>query len=389
VDSTINLTCILYWADYINMKKILIVYNTSHYVYMFRLSLISSLLSEGYEVYVLSPKDSYSKKLESFGVIHVDLKLTSNSISPVKDVHCLFDMYKKIKKISPDVILNYTIKPNIYSSLVAKQLRISYINNITGLGSSFISDGIVNKITHLLYRLSLSKAKVVFFQNQYDLEIFLNKNLVTKNQVRLLPGSGVDIDKFTPRDKTIETSKFRFLLIARIIKDKGIVEYVEAAENFRNKHPDFNVEFCLLGEIGVANRTAIPRASVDKWIENDIINYLGVDDDIRDHIANADCIVLPSYREGTSKTLLESAAMGKPLIASNVPGCNNVIEDGKNGYLCKVKDSQDLYNKMLKLYHLSSSEIDEFSSFSRLKATEEFDEKIVIENYLRAVNSCV
>ena len=235
-----------------------------------------------------------------------------------------------------------------------------------------------------MYKLALKNSKRVFFQNRDDFELFLNEGLVEKKICDILPGSGVDTQKFKPIQREKKDKFFRFLLIARILWDKGIGEYVEAAKIIRQKYK--NVKFQLLGGIGVDNPTAISKKIIDKWVKDEIIEYLGETDDVRKFIYRADCIVLPSYREGTSRVLLESASMEKPLIATNVPGCKEVVEDGINGYLCKVKDSKDLASKMEKMLNLSEENRALMGKKGREKIVKEFDEKIVINKYLETIS---
>ena len=242
----------------------------------------------------------------------------------------------------------------------------------------------MTKIAKWLYKYSQSKASKIFFQNSDDFEMFICEKLVDKQKCDILPGSGVDTEKFKPLNLEKKDNIFRFLLVARMLWDKGIGEYVEAAKIVKQKYSD--VEFQLLGFLDVANKTAISKKQMQKWVDSGIVNYLGVSDNVKEQIAQSDCIVLPSfYREGTPRVLLESASMAKPIITTDSVGCRNVVDDGINGFLCKVKNSQDLANKMEMMINLSEDERRVMGKAGREKMIKEFDEKIVIEKYLNAI----
>ncbi len=368
----------------VETKKIIaITYNTCHYIYMFRLNLIHTLQKAGYSIIAIAPYDEYSDKLEREGVSHIPVNIDNKGTSPLADLRLIKNLFTIYKEIKPDIILQYTIKPNIYGSIAARLIGIPVINNITGLGTVFLNEGLVQKITKILYRFSFQRVKKVFFQNNYDRQLFLDNDLVDKLKVDLLPGSGIDTKKFTPLINMNKNDKFTFLLIARVIQDKGIMEYVEAAKQITNNHS--NVEFQILGQLGAINKSVINEEEVESWQSQGIINYLGSTDDVRNHIAQADCIVLPSYREGTSKTLLEAASMAKPIVATDVPGCNNIVSDGVNGFLCKVKNSMDLASKMEMMMNLSENQREAMGNNGRKKMMDEFEEEIVIQKYLKEI----
>lgn len=367
------------------MKKIAILYNTSHYIILFRTNLIQTLQQLGYEIIAIAPKDEYSDKFKEMGVKYVPMDMDNKGINPLRDFMLILKLFSCFKRINPNVILNYTIKPNIYGSIAASLLNIPVINNVTGLGTSFLSDGILRKISQTLYRLAFRRARMVFFQNQDDYDYFVEKQIVSIGNSDILPGSGVDTDKFIPIPDLPKNDKFTFIMIARLIKDKGVVEYVEAVKVLKNKGLDFNAT--LLGQIGVNNRSAISREQLDEWTREQYITYLGECEDVRVHIASSECVVLPSYREGTSKVLLEAASMGKPIIASNVPGCNNVVKNGVNGFLCEPRNHCDLATKMKNMISLSNSEREWFGAQGRKLIVECFDERIVIQKYVKTIQS--
>lgn len=350
---------------------------------MFRMNLIKRLQTAGFQIYAVAPYDEYSEKLKDFGVEYLPISMDNKGTSPKNDLKLIYDLYTVYNELSPDCILHFTIKPNIYGSIAAKFLRIPVVNNITGLGTVFMKENLIQKVTKFLYKYSFKNVNKVFFQNKYDKEMFLINGLVDEKKVSLLPGSGIDTKKFLPMKTKRNPTKITFLLIARVIRDKGIIEYVEAARIIKEKY--LNTEFQILGQLGTINKSAISKDKVDQWQKENIINYLGTTEDVREHISNADCIILPSYREGTSKTLLEAASMAKPIVTTDVPGCNNVVSDGKNGYLCKVKDSIDLASKIEIIIKLSEADREQLGKNGRQKMINEFEEEIVIQKYLEAI----
>ena len=364
-------------------KKIAIVSNLSWNLYNFRLSLMNAMRDAGYEVVAIAPYDKYSQKIMDAGFEFHDIKINAQGINPLEDARTTYAFYKLFKKISPDVLCQYTIKPNIYGSFVARYLKIRMINNIAGLGTLFVKESVVTKIATLLYKVSQSKADKVFFQNRDDFNLFTDKGIIAANKCDVLPGSGVDTYRFKPQYKA-ENKKIRFLVIARMIWEKGIGEYVQAAREI--KKTNFNVEFCLLGFLDVQNPGAITKAEMDAWVEEGVINYLGVSDNVDEIIQTADCVVLPSYyREGTPKTLLESGSSAKPIITTNSVGCRDVVDDGVNGYLCEPRSWEDLKLKMEMFLDLNYAERLVMGMKSREKIKREFDEKIVIDKYLEFI----
>jgi glycosyltransferase involved in cell wall biosynthesis len=237
----------------------------------------------------------------------------------------------------------------------------------------------------LLYKLALKRSSCVFFQNQDDRNLFIQKKIVEFEQTHLLPGSGVNLEKFRPslKNQNYHRTQFSFILIARLIKDKGVVEFVEAAKIVFKYYP--TVHFKLLGFLGVQNPTAISNEQITNWQQLPFISYLGQADDVRPFIEASDCVVLPSYREGTPKVLLEAAAMGKPIITTDVPGCRDVVEDNLTGFLCEVRSPQDLALKMCQMIELSADDRSKMGNRGRLKMEKQFNEKIVIDRYLEVI----
>jgi glycosyltransferase involved in cell wall biosynthesis len=347
------------------------------------MGLVQSFLEMGYEVIAIAPEDEYSKLLVKSGCQFFPLKMENKGQNPIKDVFLGRQLYKIYKKVKPDVILQFTIKPNIYGTLAASLLKIPVINNVSGLGTVFLHKNLVSKIAHLLYKVSFRHATKVFFQNKDDQQLFIKNKLVRQEVTGLLPGSGVKIEKYNPTEFK-RNNPIIFLLIARLLYDKGINEYIQAIRILKNKN--INAHFQLMGSLDEVSSLGIPKHQLDEWILEGLIEYIPFKKDIMEDLQNADCIVLPSYREGTPRTLLEGAAMAKPLVATDVPGCREVVEDGVNGFLCKVKDEKDLADKMLKISQLTDSELNSLGRNSRKLVLLKFDEKIVIESYIDAIN---
>lgn len=362
--------------------RIAVVLNTSWNIHNFRMSLIKSLQHEGHEIHTVAPVDEFTPHLIQAGCRHHAVKMDSRGANPVKDFALILELRSIYKKVKPDVILHYTIKPNVYGTLAAWSLRIPVINNVCGLGTVFLKNDLTSRIAIALYRLSFRFPRKVFFQNPDDLNLFLSKKLVPEKNVDLLPGSGINLQRFLPVPFS-RNKQFTFLLISRLITDKGILEYISAVQKLKTEGS--TARFQLLGALDVDHKRGIASEVVQQWIDQGTIEYLGTTNDVRNFIRQADCIVLPSYREGTPRTLLEAASSSKPIIATNVPGCNHVVEHNVNGLLCHLKDADDLAEKMKQMSALDDKTLEGFGQNGRKKMENEFDESLVINKYLDAL----
>ena len=363
-------------------KKIAIVVNNSWYAWNMRANLGFAFQNEGYEVVFICPYDKYSENIKKhFGYENIDIN--SKGTNPIEDIKTIYNFYKTYKKIKPSIILHYNIKPNIYGTIAASMLNIPTINNIAGLGTLFIKQNFITKIAKFLYKFSQSRATKIFFQNQDDFKMFREEGLVDKNKCDVLPGSGVDIEKFIPIEKKSD-GVFRFILISRMLWAKGIQEFVDAAKIMKKKYN--NIEFQLLGHLDVDSPTAIQKEQMEIWVAEGNVKYLGSSDNVKVEISKADCVVLPSfYREGTPRILLESASMEKPIITTDNVGCRDVVDNGINGFICKIKDSKDLVIKMEAMLNLTMEDRKKMGEAGRIKIVNQFDEKIVIEKYLSSI----
>lgn len=364
--------------------KVAIVLNTSWNIYNFRLNFLKSLIAQGYEVHTIAPKDDYTHLLTELGCIHHAITMDSRGANPIKDSALIIELWNIYRKIRPAVVLHYTIKPNVYGTLAASMLGIPVINNVCGLGTVFLKDNLVSKIAVALYKVSFRFASKIFFQNPDDLNLFVSKGLVKKEIADIVPGSGINLEHFKPVSYT-RNDAFTFLMISRLITDKGVLEYVDAIKKL--KENGFKGRFQVLGAMDPEHKRGIKESVIQQWINEGTFEYLGTTDDVRSFIHAADCVVLPSYREGTPRTLLEAACSAKPIIATNVPGCNHVVENNYNGLLCNLKDEKDLADKMIQMSSLDDATLKNFGANGRAKMEAQFDEKLVINKYLAALNT--
>ncbi len=364
--------------------KVAIVLNTSWNIYNFRMNFVKALIARGYEVHTVAPIDKYTHYLVEAGCIHHKVRMDSRGANPIKDFALIIELWSIYRKIRPDIVLHYTVKPNVYGTIAASLLKIPAVNNVCGLGTVFLKKNLVSAIAIQLYRWTFRFPKKVFFQNADDLDLFLNKKLVAPERVDLVPGSGVDLERFQPlpfrRNET-----FTFLLISRLISDKGIIEYIDAIKKL--KHRGISARFQLLGAKDPQHKRGIKEKVINQWIHEGTIEYLGTTDDVRQFIEQADCVVLPSYREGAPRTLLEAASSAKPIIATDVPGCHHVVSDHVNGLLCKMKDAHDLADKMVEMANFSNDKLRELGQNGRIKMVNEFSELVVIDKYLQTLNT--
>ena len=333
----------------------------------------------------LAPEDDASPKLKETGCRFVHVPMDNQGMNPLADFHLKKRLESIYETVSPDLTIHYTVKPVLFGSMAAENLGIPFVNNITGLGTAFIRKNWVTSLVKILYRRSQRKASLLFFQNSEDRDLFERQGLIPKSVPReVVPGTGVDIEKFSIRPYSLAEPS-SFLLVARLIWDKGVSEFVEAARVVKREFP--HTRFQLLGYLEVKNRTAVSRKQVNSWVKEGLLEYLGDTEDVRSFVTKAGCLVLPSYREGLPKTLLEAAAMGRPIIATDVTGCREVVDHGVNGYLCKVRDASDLAEKMKNMIKLSIDERREMGLRGRKKMKENFDEKLIVQKIINQIEN--
>ena len=370
-------------------RPLVISINAAWNIVNFRLGLIAALQRRGFSVTALAPPDEHVDRLAAAGIPYVPIAMDKKGLSPAADLLLLARYWRLLRRLRPAAYLGYTAKPNVYGSIAAHLLGIPVINNVAGLGTAFIRPGPLAALLLWLYKRAFGRSATVFFQNPEDMTLFLERGIVKAKQAVLLPGSGIDLSRYTPRAPVPGSAEqgFTFLLVGRLIRDKGVGEFVEAARLVRARHP--GARFQLLGFLDVENRTAVSRADVERWAAEGLIEYLGEAEDVRPHLAAADCIVLPSYREGMPRVLLEGAAMARPLIATDVPGCRTLVRDGENGLLCAVRDSGSLAGAMLRMIAMPAAARGALGATGRRIVEQEYDEGIVVERYLEAVTAAI
>ncbi len=365
--------------------KVFISINTVWNIFNFRSGLIKAMVAQGYEVIAIAPDDEYSDRLKNLGCRFINLPMDNNGTHPGRDLLLLIRYLFLLRSERPSVYLGYTVKPNVYGSIAAQMLGIPAVNNIAGLGNTFINDNFLTHIVRRLYKFSLCRSYRVFFQNVDDRDLFIKIGLVRPEITDRVPGSGIDLSCYLPVPPLpLQRRSFIFLLIGRMLKDKGVREFIDAARIVRQQFP--TTKFQLLGFVDATNFNAISIEDIKSWEGEGLIDYLGKTDDVRPFLANADCVVLPSYREGVPRSLLEAAAMARPIIATDTVGCKDVVDDGVNGLLCQVKDADDLARKMVQMVELSPQQRFEMGKAGRRKVEVEFDEKIVIQKYLAVLS---
>ena len=370
------------------MPRLLISVNAGWNLVNFRAGLIRALVADGHEVIAAVVDDGTRDAVAALGARFVPLAMANGGMSPFADLRLLWRYLRLFRRERPDVFLGWTIKPNVYGTLAARMSGIPSIANISGLGTAFIRQSWLTAVATRLYRLGLKRASTVFFQNEDDRDLFVASRAVRREQVVMLPGSGIDPEwsqyaSDLPQDDGI----FRFLLIARLIADKGVHEYIAAARRLRLTNPRIRCQ--ILGFTNVENRTAISRETLHGWIEEGIVEHLGATDDVRPAIEQADCVVLPSYREGTSRVLLEASAMRRPVIATDVPGCRNVVADGETGFLCAPRDANSLFEAMQRMVAASPQERKAMGLAGSRYVGERFSEAAVIAKYVEAIARAV
>lgn len=353
--------------------KVLILANNDVGLFKFRKELLIELLKE-HEVYISLPNGDFVKEMVDMGCHFIDTQISRHGTNPIQDLKLLFFYKKTLKAVKPDMVFSYTIKPNVYGGIACSSLKIPYVANITGLGTAVENPGFMQKITLFLYKTGLKKAKKVFFQNQENMDFMLSHKVVN-GAYDLLPGSGVNLENFVvteyPNDDTVN-----FVFIARVMKEKGIDQYLEAAKYITKKYP--NTKFHVCGTCEEEYKG--PLAEMAK--EN-IVIYHGLVKDMKPIYQMESCTIHPTYYpEGLSNVLLESCASGRPIITTNRSGCCEVVDDSINGYVVNQKDSNDLIEKIEKFLALTNEQKKKMGLAGRTKVEKEFDREIVIKKYL-------
>ena len=357
--------------------KILILGNSCVGLYKFRKELLQKLVEDN-EVFISIPDGVFIPQLKEIGCKFIDTPIERRGTNPFKDLELLNRYNQMIKDINPDVVLTYTIKPNVYGGLACQKNNVPYICNVTGLGSAVENGGLMQLITTTLYRLGLRKAHKVFFQNQDNLDFMKNKNIV-KDNYDLIPGSGVNLNQYKlfdyPKKDTID-----FVYVGRMMEEKGFGLYIKAAEYIKNKHPETRFHICGAYEDDF-------KEKVEELIKNNILVFHGLVDDMTEIYKQVDCTIHPTYYpEGMSNVLLESLACGRPIITTDRPGCKEIVDDQINGFVVKQQDLDSLMEKIEKFISLSYEDRKQMGINGRKKVEELFDRNIVINKYIQEIN---
>lgn len=354
-------------------KKILFLVNHDIVIYNFRKELVEKLLQEGYEIIISSPYGERIELLKNMGCEFIETPVDRRSINPIKDMILIHNYYNLIKKVKPECVLTYTIKPNIYGSFICSFLKTKFICNITGLGSTFQKKGLISNFVFILYKLGVKQANWVFTQNESIASFLKNNDLIT-NKSSVLPGSGVSLEKFqfSPLENNDE---YRFLFVGRIMREKGVIELLEAANQIIKKYD--NVHFDLVGMMD-------DNINIKKYI-NDQITYHGDTLNIIPFYKKSTCLIHPSYHEGMSNVTLEACAIGRPCLVSNIPGCKEIVVDGYNGYLFEPKSSQEIIDTIIKFISLENKKIIDMGNNSRNIVEKKFDRNIIVNAYLNKI----
>ncbi len=360
------------------MKKILLLANRDFVLYNFRFELIKKLLDIGYEVFICLPYGPKVDIMVDAGAEFIPINIDSRGKNPIKDIVLMKKIKNIFSKYRPDVILMYTTKACIYGGIVAGKMHIPYLLNVSGLGTAMGEKNLFQSFMISLYKLAVRQANCVFFQNDNNIQFFHDNKIICRKE-KLIPGSGVNVDYWNYIEYPNEDNGIHFLFIARIIKQKGIEEYVQMATEIKKRHTD--VYFHILGPCDGDYKDLL-----EKYENERIIQYHGMVQDTREYLKLAHCTIHPSYYpEGISNVCLESASVGRPIITTNNPGCMETIEDGKTGYIVEQKNVQDLINKVELFLNLSFDEKKTMGINARKKVSEDFNRNIIVEEYMREI----
>lgn len=365
------------------MRKILVLANDETTIYNFRREIIENFCNVGFEVYVAYPTGDNTESIKKLGCKVIDCKVSRHGTNVFEDLKLFFKYIKIIRTIEPNLVLTYTVKPNIYGSLACQFTKTSYMNNITGLGSVLQSDSIFAKLILFLQKIAYKKSKCVFFQNSDNYKTFVDKKVITRTQpIRLLPGSGVNLKLHSFEEYPIEEIPVKFVFISRIRKDKGIDELFQAVRDVKETYED-RVEFHIIGWYEEEKyKTIIEKLSLENLI---IYHGKKMQEEVHEILKSCHCIVHPSYHEGMSNVLLEAAATGRPIIASNIPGCMETFSEGKSGYGFEVKNPMDLEETLKEFIELPYEKKAEMGVCGRRKIEKEFDRNLVAKIYIEEI----
>jgi len=361
------------------MKRVMFLVNRDFVLYNFRLELVSRLLSEGYEVYICLPNGPKVKEMIDIGCKFLPIKIDKRGTNPIKDLQLINSYRKIIKSVNPDIILMYTTKVVIYGGIIAGMMNTPYLLNVSGLGTAVENDSVIQRLIIFLYKKAVKKASCVFFQNQENVDFF-KTHKINVAHYRLIPGSGVNLERWYVMPYPKQEDGLQFLFIARVIKEKGIEEYLKIAKHFKNKFKNFT--FHVLGPCDGEYKDKL-----DKYCKENIIEYHGMVHDTRPFLEKAHCTIHPSYYpEGISNVLLESAACGRPVITTNRPGCKDTVDNNVSGYIFEERNVKDLIEKINSFIGLTWDQKRIMGLAGRRKVEKEFDRNKVTNAYMHEIH---
>lgn len=368
------------------MKKVILLSSHTPSLFWFRIDLMKDMKAEGYDVYAAAqmPEEDWAERFKEFGVTYRQIKVSRNGLNPMGDLASLKDIKRLLREIQPDKIFVFQAKTVAYGCMAARSMGITEVYTlIAGLGSIYLGHGLKNKVVKTimsaLYKQAFRKSKKVFFQNNDDKQTMLNEGLLKEDKIVMIHGSGVNIESFAPTEiPEIPT----FLYIGRLIRDKGVGEYLEACKTIKAEYGD-KVRCLLIGPYD-SNPSALRPSELQPLVDKGIIEFFGEQSDVRPYISQSSIFVLPSYHEGTPKTVLESMAMGRAIITSDAPGCKETVVDGENGFLTMVKNYKDVADKMRILINHPEL-VAAMGKKSRERACDIFDVKKVNDTILRTM----
>lgn len=358
------------------MGRILILANSSSGLYGFRNELVLDML-KSHEVYASLPDETNNKELMEEGCQVIKTEFNRRGMNPAKDIKLFLTYLRYLKEIKPDMVLLYTIKPNLYGGLACRLKRVPYISNITGLGTALQKDNMLSKFLLAFYRISTKKAQCVFFQNRENMKFMQEKRVAQKN-AKLLPGSGVNLQENAYQPYPSEENGIRFFAVLRIMKDKGIEEFLTAAENIHAK--DKRCQFTLAGEYEVETKEKY-KPWIERLVEQGTLQYLGYISNVKEVMADSHVIIHPSYHEGLSNVLLEAAACGRPVLASDVPGCRETLQNGISGDLFGAQNTEALIRAIERMLSYTEEKRRMMGKYGRKYVEDHFDRNIVVEHY--------
>lgn len=357
--------------------KILIFSNDDSGLFHFRKELITALVEDNEVVLSFPLGGAFSERLEQLGTRIIDTPVDRRGKNPFSDLKLLGKYNKILRQENPDIVLTFTIKPNIYGGIACSRFHIPCIANVTGLGTSIENPGLLSKISLLLYRIGLRKDHCVFFQNESNY-LFFKKKKIIGSHYQIIPGSGVNLSENCYEEFPNDDKSVVFLFIGRVMKDKGIIEFLESADRTKAKYPQSR--FTIIGNFDEDLKT-----QVDEYCKNGIVEYCGFQNNVHQFIKACHCVVLPSYHEGLANVLLEAAACGRPVIASDIPGCQETFDEGISGFGCKPHDVESLVSAMEKFVSLPFERKKQMGLAGRRKVEKQFDRQIVVDSYLEEI----